>query len=96
MWGWFGGQSAQSRKDTPKNAILGLRSQLEMLQKRERHLQTQMDEQDGIARKSIASNKNGEFAYPPPAFVCFDGVDGGDARAGEGAGDALLPMAMAM
>ncbi|OBT88062.1 charged multivesicular body protein 4 [Pseudogymnoascus sp. 03VT05] len=58
MWGWFGGQSAQSRKDTPKNAILGLRSQLEMLQKRERHLQTQMDEQDGIARRSIATNKN--------------------------------------
>ncbi|KFY19725.1 hypothetical protein V493_07847 [Pseudogymnoascus sp. VKM F-4281 (FW-2241)] len=58
MWGWFGGQSAQSRKDSPKNAILGLRSQLEMLQKRERHLQNQMDEQDAIARKSIASNKN--------------------------------------
>lgn len=33
MWGWFGGQSAQSRKDTPKNAILVLRSQLEMLQR---------------------------------------------------------------
>lgn len=66
VWGWFGGQSAQSRKDTPKNAILGLRSQLEMLQKRERHLQTQMDEQDGIARKSIASNKNGELS-PRPA-----------------------------
>lgn len=60
MWGWFGGQSAQSRKDAPKNAILGLRSQLEMLQKRERHLQTQMDEQEGIARKVVGSNKNGE------------------------------------
>ncbi|KFY05913.1 hypothetical protein V491_08958 [Pseudogymnoascus sp. VKM F-3775] len=58
MWGWFGGQSAQSRKDAPKNAILGLRSQLEMLQKRERHLQTQMDEQEGIARKVVGSNKN--------------------------------------
>lgn len=58
VWGWFGGQSAQSRKDTPKNAILGLRSQLEMLQKRERHLQSQMDEQDAIARKSISTNKN--------------------------------------
>lgn len=59
VWGWFGGQSAQKRKDTPKNAILGLRSQLEMLQKRERHLQNQMDEQDAIARKNVSTNKNG-------------------------------------
>ena len=61
VWGWFGGQSAQSRKDTPKNAILGLRSQLEMLQKRERHLQNQMDEQDAIARKNVSTNKNGAW-----------------------------------
>ena len=71
MWGWFGGQSAQKRKDTPKNAILGLRSQLEMLQKRERHLQNQMDEQDAIARKNVSSNKNGKrftssCEYRPP------------------------------
>jgi hypothetical protein len=59
VWGWFGGQSAQSRKDSPKNAILGLRAQLEMLQKRERHLQNQMDEQDAIARKNVSTNKNG-------------------------------------
>jgi hypothetical protein len=69
MWGWFGGQSAQSRKDTPKNAILGLRSQLEMLQKRERHLQSQMDEQDAIARKSISTNKNGKAVYIPPTLL---------------------------
>lgn len=61
VWGWFGGQSAQKRKDTPKNAILGLRSQLEMLQKRERHLQNQMDEQDAIARKNVSTNKNGTW-----------------------------------
>ena len=60
VWGWFGGQSAQKKKDTPKNAILGLRSQLEMLQKRERHLQNQIDEQDGIARKNVSTNKAGE------------------------------------
>lgn len=59
MWGWFGGGAAQKRKDTPKNAIIGLRAQLEMLQKRERHLQTQIDEQDGIARKNVNTNKNG-------------------------------------
>lgn len=61
VWGWFGGGAAQKRKDTPKNAILGLRSQLEMLQKREDHLQKQMDQQDAIARKNVTTNKNGEW-----------------------------------
>ncbi|KAI0864313.1 vacuolar-sorting protein SNF7 [Xylaria cubensis] len=57
VWGWFGGAAAK-KKDTPKNAILGLRTQLEMLQKRERHLMNQMDEQDAIARKNVNTNKN--------------------------------------
>lgn len=61
VWGWFGGGAAgQKKKDTPKNAILGLRSQLEMLQKREGHLQTQIDQQDAIARKNVTTNKNGK------------------------------------
>ncbi|KAH9829760.1 Vacuolar-sorting protein SNF7 [Teratosphaeria destructans] len=58
-WGWgslFGGNAAKS-KDAPKNAILGLRSTLEMLAKREKHLQNQMDEQDNIARKNVNTNK---------------------------------------
>ncbi|KAK5115326.1 ESCRT-III subunit protein snf7 [Meristemomyces frigidus] len=58
-WGWgslFGGNAAKS-KDAPKNAILGLRSTLEMLSKREKHLQHQMDEQDNIARKNVTTNK---------------------------------------
>lgn len=58
MWGWFGGQPAQKKKDAPKNAILALRAHLDMLQKRERHLQNQMDEQDAIARKNVNTNKN--------------------------------------
>ncbi|KXJ90959.1 vacuolar-sorting protein SNF7 [Microdochium bolleyi] len=58
VWGWFGGAAAAKKKDSPKNAILGLRAQLDMLQKREKHLMTQMDEQDGIARKNINTNKN--------------------------------------
>ncbi|KAI1270174.1 vacuolar-sorting protein SNF7 [Xylariaceae sp. FL1019] len=59
VWGWFGGGgAAQKKKDSPKNAILGLRTQLEMLQKREKHLQTQMDEQEAIARKNVNTNKN--------------------------------------
>lgn len=64
IWGWFGGGAAQSKKDTPKNAILALRSQLDMLQKREKHLQTQMDDQDSIARKFVNTNKTGRFGTP--------------------------------
>lgn len=64
VWGWFGGAAAQKKKDSPKNAILGLRSQLDMLQKRERHLMTQMDEQDAVARKNVNSNKNGISVTP--------------------------------
>jgi len=65
-WGlnWFGGGGAK-KKDAPKNAILQLRGQLEMLSKREKHLQHQMDEQDGIARKNVNTNKNG--TRPPHA-----------------------------
>jgi len=54
--GWFGGGSAK-QKDAPKNAILQLRSTLEMLNKRERHLQNQMDEEDAKARKFVSTNK---------------------------------------
>lgn len=61
MWGWFGGAAAQKRKDAPKNAILTLRQQLDMLQKRERHLESQMAEQDALARKNVTTNKTGKF-----------------------------------
>lgn len=68
VWGWFAGGAAAKQKNSPKNAILGLRSQLDMLQKRERHLQGQIDEQDAIARKNVATNKNGKTA------LSFDSV----------------------
>ena len=55
--GWFGG--GQAKKDAPKKAILQLRGQLEMLNKREKHLQNQMEEQDTLARKYVSSNKAG-------------------------------------
>lgn len=61
MWGWFGGGAAQKRKDSPKNAILGLRSQLDMLQKREKYLQSQIDEQEALARKHVNTNKTGTW-----------------------------------
>ncbi|KAJ5852057.1 Snf7 [Penicillium soppii] len=58
MWSWFGGAAAQKRKDAPKEAILTLRNQLDMLQKRERHLESQISDQDAMARKNINSDKN--------------------------------------
>ena len=60
--GWFGG--GQAKKDAPKKAILQLRGQLEMLNKREKHLQNQMDEQDALARKYVSSNKAGMYTLP--------------------------------
>ncbi|MCJ1481417.1 ESCRT-III subunit protein snf7 [Schaereria dolodes] len=59
MWGasWFGGSGGQKRKDAPKKAILDLRQQLDMLQKREKHLENQMQQQDDIARKFVSTNK---------------------------------------
>ena len=72
--GWFGGASAQKQKNAPKNAILGLRSQLDMLQKREKHLQNQMDEQDGLARKYVTTNnKTGEDGHPLHGQGCLRG-----------------------
>lgn len=63
MWGasWFGGSGGQKRKDAPKKAILDLRQQLDMLQKRERHLENQMAKQDDIARENVSTNKTGMF-----------------------------------
>lgn len=66
MWSWFGGQSTQKRRDAPKEAILKLREQLDMLQKREKHLESQISEQEGIAKKFVTTNKNG--LYTPGHF----------------------------
>ncbi len=67
MWGsWFGGQTAQKRKDAPKKAILDLRQQLDMLQKREKHLENQMAQQDKIARDNVSTNKTGTLFHTCP------------------------------
>ncbi|KAK8207600.1 ESCRT-III subunit protein snf7 [Zalaria obscura] len=56
LGGWFGGGAAK-KKEAPKNAILQLRGTLDMLTKREKHLQNQMDEEDAKARKFVSTNK---------------------------------------
>ncbi|RPB02683.1 Snf7-domain-containing protein [Choiromyces venosus 120613-1] len=57
MWSWFG-RGAANKKDSAKDAILKLREQLEMLQKKEKHLEGEIAEQDSIARKMVQTNKN--------------------------------------
>lgn len=63
MGSWFGGGGGASskKKDAPKNAILQLRSTLDMLTKREKHIQNQMDEEDAKARKFVSTNKAGKY-----------------------------------
>mgnify|MGYP001321630032 CR=1 FL=1 len=68
IWSWFGGGS-QKRKDTPKNVILDLRTQLDMLQKREQHLMRQIEEQEQIARKNVNTNKAGRLLAPRAAWI---------------------------
>jgi hypothetical protein len=60
MWSWFGG-SAAKRDQAPKEAILQLREQLEMLDKRGRYLESQIEEQQDVAKKSVAKNKESEL-----------------------------------
>ena len=65
-WGFgnlWGGNAPAKRKDTTKNAIVGLRSTLDMLAKRERHLENLMAQQDEIARKNVTTNKTGECGW---------------------------------
>ncbi|KAI5841416.1 Snf7-domain-containing protein [Morchella snyderi] len=57
MWSMLFGPSAAKKKDIPKKAILDVRQQLEMLQKKEKHLEQQIEEQDNIARKFVQTNK---------------------------------------
>lgn len=73
MWGssWFGGSGGRERRDAPKKAILDLRQQLDMLQKRERHLENQMAKQDEIARENVSTNKTGMS----PGFMVVHGQD---------------------
>ena len=61
LWGWFGG-SAAAKNDTPKDAILGLRSHLDMLHKRADFLTFQVDKETDKAREHVTTNKAGRFA----------------------------------
>jgi len=53
--GWFGG-GRNDHKESARNAIVELRSQLLMLEKREDHIQKQIDEETRKAKANATSN----------------------------------------
>jgi charged multivesicular body protein 4A/B len=62
MWSLFGvGGSAASKKkqDTAKNTIVKLREQVNMLEKKEAHLQKQIDDLTATAKRNVGTNKKG-------------------------------------
>jgi charged multivesicular body protein 4 len=85
--GWFGG--GQAKKEAPKKAILQLRGQLEMLNKREKHLQNQMDEQDVLARKHVSTNKQGTLESTRKSKEVVLTVRGGSCQVGVTAKEAV-------
>jgi charged multivesicular body protein 4 len=50
---------AKAAKATPKDAIVKLRESLEMLEKRERFLQTKIDNELAVAKANATKNKRG-------------------------------------
>jgi charged multivesicular body protein 4 len=61
LGGWFGGGGAAAKKSqASKEAIIGLRRQLDMLRKREAHVEKQIADEDANARKHVNTNKAGE------------------------------------
>lgn len=65
LWNWFGGTTAAKRKEMPKNVIVDLREQLEMLQKRADYLSTLIDKEDANVKENLVSNRAGVF-HPSP------------------------------
>lgn len=57
MWNYLFGGNAQQKKDRPKKAIVQLREQIQILNKKRSHLELQAEDQDAIARKNITTNK---------------------------------------
>jgi charged multivesicular body protein 4 len=62
--GWFGG-GRNDHKESARNAIVELRSQLLMLEKREDHIQKQIDEETRKAKANATSNQRCKSACGP-------------------------------
>ena len=67
MWGTLfgGGQAANKKKqDAAKNSIVKLREQVNMLEKKEAHLQKQIDDLTATAKRNVTTNKKGMNSAP--------------------------------
>jgi uncharacterized protein YlxW (UPF0749 family) len=67
MWSTlFGGGAAANKKkqDAAKNSIVSLREQVNMLEKKEAHLQKQIDDLTATAKRNVATNKKGKSTIP--------------------------------
>ncbi|SCW00704.1 LAFE_0C10110g1_1 [Lachancea fermentati] len=57
MWSYlFGGNSGKKGKEAPKEAILNLREHINLLTKKQAHLQTQVAAQEQLARQQLGKN----------------------------------------
>ena len=65
LMNWFGGR--RDPKQAARDAIVTLRQQLQMLEKKEEHLQKKIDAELKTARTNAVTNKAG--TYPP--FLCY-------------------------
>lgn len=75
LGGWFGGGNAAKKSQASKEAILGLRTQLDMLQKREAHTEKQILEQENIARKHVSTNKTSTLiSRSPTSFFTWTNI----------------------
>lgn len=57
MWNYLFGGNKQQKKELPKKAIVELREHIQMLNKKRTHLELQINDQDQLARKHLATNK---------------------------------------
>lgn len=62
---------ARATQTTPKDAIIKLRESLEMLEKRERYLETKIQSELQVAKTNATKNKRGSYSL----YSCFDGVE---------------------
>lgn len=79
----FFGKSKKKTAEAPKDSIVQMRNTLEMLEKKEKHLDTKIAQEVATARASATSNKQGTVKYivPGPNSIpyvldsCFDGSE---------------------
>ena len=60
------GSSKKQQIQGPKDSIIQMRSTLEMLEKKEAHLETKIAAEVALARQHAVSNKSRKQAFPFP------------------------------